>query len=71
MSDLFKEIKSIAWLKKRDGRWADTVYKLKDFDTFKPRGNGMVKISLYENSSREFLEGGIDFLLNNKILVVR
>ena len=71
MSDLFEEIESIAILKKEDGSWADTVFELKDFDTFKPRGNGMVKISLYENSSREFLEGGIDFLLNNKILVVR
>ena len=71
MSDLFEEIKSIQWLKKEDGSWADVVYQLEVFDTFQPRNNGMVKIALYENSSREFLEGGIDFLLNNKILVVR
>ena len=71
MSDLFKEIDSIAWLKKEDGRWADIVLQLEDFDTFQPRDNGMVSIALYDNSSQEFLEGAIDFLLNNKILVVR
>ena len=71
MSDLFKEVQSIAWLKKEDGNWADIVFQLEDFDTFQPRNNGMVDISLDENSSREFLEGAIDFLLNNKILVVR
>ena len=71
MSDLFKEIESIAWLKKEDGTSANVVYQLEHFDTFKPRDNGMVKIALRENSSREFLEGAIDFLLNNKILVVR
>ena len=70
MSDLFEEIQSILWLKKEDGRYADAVYQLEDFDTFQPRDNGMVKISLFKNSSREFLEGAIDFLLNNKILVV-
>ena len=71
MSDLFKEIKSIAYLEKEDGSWADAVYQLDDFDTFQPRNNGMVWIALSENNSREFLEGAIDFLLNNKILVVR
>ena len=70
MADLFEEIKSIAYSKKEDGSWADFVRQLEDFDTFQPRNNGMVIISLYDNSSREFLEGAIDFLLNNKILVV-
>ena len=71
MADLFKEIQSIGYLKKEDGSWADVVYQLEDFDTFQPRNNGMVWISLDLNSSRKFLEGAIDFLLNNKILVVR
>ena len=71
MSDLFEEIDSIAYLKKEDGSWADVVFQLEDFDTFQPRDNGMVLISLDENSSREFLEGAVDFILNNKILVVR
>ena len=71
MSDLFKEIRSIGWLKKEDGSWADNVFQLEDFDTFQPRDNGMVWTSLRHNSSREFLEGAIDFFLNNKILVVR
>ena len=71
MADLFVEIDSIGYLKKDDGSWADFVYKVEDFDTFQPRNNGMVQISLILNSSREFLEGAIDFLLNNKILVVR
>ena len=70
MSDLFEEIESILWLKKEDGSWSDVVFKLEDFDTFQPRDNGMVHISLRDNSSREFLEGAIEFLLNNKILVV-
>ena len=70
MSDLFEEIRSIAWLKKEDGSWADIVYQLEDFDTLQPRNNGMIVIALRDNSSREFLEGAIDFLLNNKILVV-
>ena len=71
MSDLFEEVQSIGWLKKEDGSWADNVFQLEDFDTFQPRDNGMVIISLAVNSSREFLEGAIDFLLINKILVVR
>ena len=71
MSDLFREIRSIGWLKKEDGSWADNVFQLEDFDTFQPRDNGMVNISLAKTSSREFLEEAIDFLLNNKILVVR
>ena len=70
MSDLFKEIDSIRYLKKEDGSYADVVFQLEDFDTFQPRDNGMVYISLARNSSRVFLQGGIDFLLNNKILVV-
>ena len=70
MSDLFEEIQSVIWLKKEDGSWADWVLELEDFDTFQPRNNGMVRIALSNNSSREFLEGAIDFLLNNKILVV-
>ena len=69
MAELFKEINSIGFLKKEDGSWPDFVYQLEDFDTFQPRDNGMVKIALSENSSREFLEGAVDFLLNNEILV--
>ena len=71
MSDLFEEIESIAWLKKEDGTWPDVVYQLEGFDTYQPRDKGMVWISLYKNSSRELLEGATDFLLNDKILVVR
>ena len=71
MADLFKEIKSLAYLKKEDGHFADFVYQLEDFDTYEPRNSGMVKIALSKNSSQGFLEGAVDFLVKNKILAVK
>ena len=71
MSDLLEQIRSVAYLSKKDGSVADVVYELEDFSTFQPRDNGMVRIALSTNTSREFFEGGIDFLHLNRILVVR
>ena len=71
MSDLFKEILSIRTLKKPNGDWADYVYSIADFDTFQPRDNGMVAIGTVDNSSKEYLEAAVDFLIKEKILVVK
>ena len=69
MSDLFDEIWSVRELKKPNGDWADWVTSIADFDTFQPRDNGMVAISISFNSSKEYLEAVVDFLNKEKILV--